>query len=514
MAEPEKNEHSEEQFDDLSLEELLRGAREEIARVDAMMGNPADEPVQEPDAADALDAAGEGPADVAADGDAPARTEPKAAMPAFEPQLPDEYADLTVDEEQPDEEAPAHEKFRLPAGVRVFAYVCCVLAASVLLAIGAWRCADDMLALTRENFTVNVTVPENATIAQISTELKDKGLIQYEWLFKFYCWFSKAERKIDPGTYELRGAYDYHALVNGMVRTSGDRATATVMIPEGYECEDIFALLAENGVCTVEQLEDAAANHEYDYAFLADLPYGQKNRLEGYLFPDTYEFYVGDDPVNVLDKFLRRFDSKVTEEMYDAVDALNANLAEKMAANGFTDSEIAAAKLDMHDVIIVASLIEKETAKASESPSIAAVIYNRLCSKLYPCLEIDATIQYALDERKEVLSNADKGIISPYNTYKNAGLPAGPISNPGIASIRAALYPAESDDYFYALGNDGVHHFSRTYYEHQDFLESLNVDDTTDTTDAPDETAPDAAQTDETAAGGEAGGSDENTQTP
>lgn len=86
--------------------------------------------------------------------------------------------------------------------------------------------------------------------------------------------------------------------------------------------------------------------HECDLAFLADLPYGQKNRLEGYLFPDTYEFYVGDDPVNVLDKFLRRFDSKVTEEMYDAVDALNANLAEKMAANGFTDSEIAAAKLD------------------------------------------------------------------------------------------------------------------------------------------------------------------------
>lgn len=121
----------------------------------------------------------------------------------------------------------------------------------------------------------------------------------------------------------------------------------------------------------------------------------------------------------------RRFDSKVTEEMYDAVDALNANLAEKMAANGFTDSEIAAAKLDMHDVIIVASLIEKETAKASESPSIAAVIYNRLCSKLYPCLEIDATIQYALDERKEVLSNADKGIISPYNTYKNAACPQG-----------------------------------------------------------------------------------------
>lgn len=491
MAEPEKMEHPEENLDDLSLDELLRGAREEIARVDAMMGTKAQAPETE-DAEDAAEAAEAAP------------ELPEAALKSapFEPQLPDEYADLTVDEEQPDEEAPPRERLRLPTGVRVFVYVCCVLAASVLLAIGVWRCADDMLALTREDISVNVTVPENATIAQIGAELKEKGLIEYEWLFRFYCWFSKAERKIAPGTYELRGVYDYHALVNGMVRTSGDRATATVMIPEGYECEDIFALLAENGVCTVEQLEDAAANHEYDYAFLADLPYGQKNRLEGYLFPDTYEFYVDDDPVNVLDKFLRRFDSKVTEEMYAAVDELNAKLAAQMEKNGFTDPEIAAAKLDMHDVIIVASLIEKETAKASESPSIASVIYNRLCSKLYPCLEIDATIQYALDERKEVLSNADKGIISPYNTYKNAGLPAGPISNPGIASIRAALYPAETDDYFYALGSDGVHHFSKTYYEHQDFLESLKgdgsteADDTAD--DATDQNNEEAAQTDDT----------------
>ena len=138
-------------------------------------------------------------------------------------------------------------------------------------------------------------------------------------------------------------------------------------------------------------------------------------------------------------------------------------------------------------MIIVASLVEKETAKTSESASIASVIYNRLCSKLYPCLQIDATIQYALDERKEVLSNADKAIISPYNTYTNAGLPAGPIANPGINSIRAALYPAETDYYFYALGSDGVHKFSKTYYEHQDFLASLEGDSASDA--APDEQA-------------------------
>ena len=265
------------------------------------------------------------------------------------------------------------------------------------------------------------------------------------------------------------------------------RATTEVTIPEGYECEDIFALLEEAGVSTVSELEQAAASYEFDYSFLQDLPYGDKNRLEGYLFPDTYQFYLNDKPENVLGKFLRNFESKITDDMYAAVDELNDRLAAQMRVNNFTEQEIESAKLSFHDVIIVASLVEKETAKTSESASIASVIYNRLCSKLYPCLQIDATIQYALDERKEVLSNADKAIISPYNTYTNAGLPAGPIANPGINSIRAALYPADTDYYFYALGNDGVHKFSKTYYEHQDFLASLE-DDTTDEA-APDEQA-------------------------
>ena len=177
----------------------------------------------------------------------------------------------------------------------------------------------------------------------------------------------------------------------------------------------------------------------------------------------------------------------------DALDALNDRLAQRMRTNGFTDSEIAAAKLSQFDLITVASLIEKETAKTSESATIASVIYNRLCSKLYPCLEIDATIQYALAERKEILSNADKGVLSPYNTYTNAGLPAGPIANPGMNSIRAALYPAETNYYFYALDTTGVHHFSETYYEHQNFLNELAGKE-------EEETQPDGAeQTEETA---------------
>ena len=403
----------------------------------------------------------------------PEQPAPKHTFPRFEPTLPEEYADLTVDEETEEEEPMQQDKPRLAPGLRVLLYICCVLAVSVLLAVGAWTCADDVLALTKPNRTMTVTIADNATIDDVTRELHDNGLVDYPWLFKFYCWYSHAEQKITPGTYTLNNIYDYHALVNAMRETSQQRSTVEITIPEGYECKDIFALLEEKGVCSVEKLQKAAAEYEFDYDFLADLPYGDSNRLEGYLFPDTYQFYMGDDPENVIDKFLRNFDNKFTDDLYDALDALNDRLAQRMRTNGFTETEITDGRLSLYDLITVASLVEKETAKTSESASIASVIYNRLCSKLYPCLEIDATIQYALAERKEVLSNADKGVISPYNTYTNAGLPAGPIANPGMNSIRAALYPAETNYYFYALNADGVHHFSETYYEHQNFLAEL-----------------------------------------
>ena len=425
-------------LDGLSLDDLLRSAREELARADRLI----DEPPQEN------------------------TTAPEDVPEAFQPQPRENYAAPELAE---DEQEHAH-RARLSAPLKVLLYVCVVLFVSVGLAVGGWRCAQDVLALTKPDRKVTVTVEENMSIADLTQELHEKGLVDYPWLFKFYCWYSHAEDKIDPGTYELNNLYDYHALVNGMIASTGVRASVTLTIPEGYECEDIFALLEENGVCTAQALEEASASYEFDYDFLSDLPYGEKNRLEGYLFPDTYEFYLGEEPEAALDRFLRNFDRKVTQELRDQIDVLNEALAAQMAANDFTAEQIANSRLTLHDVITVASLVEKETARSSESANIASVIYNRLCSKLYPCLQIDATIQYALAERKEQLSNADKAIISPYNTYTNAGLPVGPIANPGLNSIRAALYPAQTDYYFYALGTDGVHKFSTTYYEHQEFL--------------------------------------------
>lgn len=416
--------------------------------------------------------------------------EPPAEQPPFQPEIPAEYADLAPEEDEELEEEELQP--RLPGPIRVLLYVCCVLAASVLLAVFAWKCADEVCAFTAEEETVTVTVPENATMSQVTDILLDKGLIHYRWLFSLYCMISGAEAKIDPGTYELNTIYDYHALINGMIATAENRATVEVTIPEGYEADDIFTLLEEKGVCTVDKLQEAAANYEFDYDFLKDLDYGDYRRLEGYLFPDTYEFYMDDDPENVLAKFLRNFNNKITDEMYAALTELNTDLQAKMEKAGFTEAEIADAQLTFHDIIIVASLVEKETYRSSESGLIASVIYNRLCSKTYPCLNIDATIQYVLPERKEILTNADKAVISPYNTYTNAGLPIGPISNPGITSIRAALYPMETSYYFYASDPDAINHkFFETGYEYQSYLDSLTGDGEETDEDTGDEETPD-----------------------
>lgn len=407
----------------------------------------------------------------------------------FQPKIPDIYADLALEEEE--EEETMEPKKRMPVGLRVLIYVFSVAFASVLLAFVGWDLADDMLALTKPDREVTITVAETDTIQDITDKLADAKMIEHKWLFRFFCALANAEEKIDAGTYELNNYYDYNALVRGM-RGNSNRITRSVTIPEGYSCEQIFEILEEKGVCRASELYDAAANYEFDYWFLENLGYGTDNRLEGYLFPDTYEFYsvrsedddddpnwtwpdgaVGEDATRVLDKFLKNFRQKFSDELRASIETLNERLTVHYTAAGFSEEEIAAAMMNEHKIVIVASLIEKETASVTESATISSVIYNRLCSREYPLLEIDATVLYALGEHKEVLTAADLMIDSPYNTRKYPGLPIGPIANPGLDSIRAALNPEETNYYFYALDNDGTHHFSETYQEHAEFLDQL-----------------------------------------
>lgn len=376
------------------------------------------------------------------------------------------YEDDEYYEDEPYYEEPPKKTVKRSA-----LYMLAVLLISALLAVLMWFAADDVLALTKADNVVPIVVSEGDNLEDVAQNLKDHGLIRYKFLFKLYGMMSHAE--FSPGTFELNQQFDYHALVNGLAPASETRKTVTLTFPEGYTCNQIFTMLAENDVCSLADLENTAANFEFDYSFLASRPYGAANRLEGYLFPDTYDFYVDDDPERVIGKFLRNFSSRVTDEMLAAVDQLNADIRQRMAEEGtFSEEEINNAQMDIFKVLTVASLIEKEAGSDQERSLIASVIYNRLTTHVHELLQIDASVEYALGEHKETLTANDLAVDNPYNTYKYRGLPPGPIANPGLSSIMAALYPEDTNYFFYAL--DGYsHRFFETHMDQQDFLNGI-----------------------------------------
>ncbi len=368
--------------------------------------------------------------------------------------------------------------FGLPHLLSTAIWVGIVLFVGISLGRLVWLCAADILALGREDRVVSITITEADTLDTVTEKLHNAGLIKYPKLFKLYADLADVEEKekISVGTFELNTLYDYHALVGGMSATSSYRETVDVMIPEGYTCAQIFALLEEKGVCSAKAMEDYAMQSEFSsYWFLEDVPKGTKYCLEGFLFPDTYEFYTNDTPKRVFSKMLARFDERFDDEMRAQLDELNARLATMYKSHGYGQDYADAHKITVREIVIIASIIEKETAHSGEIRNISSVIYNRLTNPAeYPTLDLDATIVYALG--KTELTKEDLKVDHPYNTYLYEGLPPGAISNPGEFSLKGALDPADTEYHFYALDPTAEireHRFFKTYREHQKFLESL-----------------------------------------
>ena len=328
-------------------------------------------------------------------------------------------------------------------------YAIFVIGVSALLACIGWVAANDVLALNKPEKTATITITNDDSFGDVAEKLKDEGLIEYKFLFNLFATFTRSKDDVVAGTFTLNTDMDYRALLSGMSANSATRATVTVTIPEGYTVDQIFTLLEEKGVASLEDLQDMAANHDYAFSFLQDLELGDYHRLEGYLYPDTYEFTTPQNPLYVINKMLVRFDEQFTDAM-----------RQEVADSGRT----------IHEIITIASMIEKET-DGNDRADIASVIYNRLNNPsggTQGYLQIDATLAYI--NGGKVPTEADKSIDSPYNTYLYKGLPAGPISNPGLESIKAAMNPNSTSYYYYALGDDGVHHFFKTLREQQNFI--------------------------------------------
>lgn len=328
-------------------------------------------------------------------------------------------------------------------------YVICVIGVSALLACIGWVAANDVLALNKPEKTATITISDQDSFGDVADKLKDEGLIEYKFLFNLFATFTRSKDDVVAGTFTLNTDMDYRALLSGMSANSATRATVKVTIPEGYTLDQTFALLEEKGVASQADLQDMAANHDYAFSFLQELPLGDYHRLEGYLYPDTYEFTTPQNALYVINKMLVRFDEQFTDDM-----------RQKVESSGRT----------IHEIITIASMIEKET-DGTDRANIASVIYNRLNNAsggTQGYLQIDATLAYI--NGGNVPTEADKSIDSPYNTYLYKGLPAGPISNPGLESIQAAMNPSSTSYYYYALGDDKVHHFFKTLREQQNFI--------------------------------------------
>lgn len=289
---------------------------------------------------------------------------------------------------------------------------------------------------------VSVAIPRGASTRRIGEVLTEAGVLRSARALVIATVMRRAVGRLRHGEYLLAPSQSALQIVDVLV--SGDVVLHRVTIPEGYTVAQIADLLAAEGLADRDRFLDIAlrGGRRLRRPGLAGLPV---DSLEGYLFPDTYQIARGLGEEALVGMLLDRFDA-----------AAGAALRAAARARGLT----------LHQLLTVASIIERETRVADERPLVAAVIYNRLARGMR--LEIDATVLYALGRHKEVVTLADLEIDSPYNTYRFPGLPPGPIANPGLAAIAAATAPAQTPYLYYVLKSDGQHHyFSRTLEEHR-----------------------------------------------
>ena len=353
-----------------------------------------------------------------------------------------------------------------------------ILAIGISLGRVLWVCCADMMAFGKEPQTVTITITSDDTAESIANKLNNASLIRYPKLFKMFITLTGKDDDIGVGTFTLNSQLDYNAMVNAMYSGGSRREVVDIMFPEGYNCAQVFKLLEEKKVCSVADLEAYAANGELsEYWFLEGVPRGDKYCLEGYMAPDTYQFYTNDTPRRVIEKFLDEFDSRFTDKMKEDFQTIQQQYAKRLKANGFSSAYINEHTLTLHQVVTLASVVQKETSSDSECYDIASVFYNRLVNPSIQSLGADATVYYAIGDyfhETEELTAEHLNTDSPYNTRKNKGIPPGPICNMGVQALYAALEPNETNyQYFVYDKNKYAHRFAVTEREHLNNVNEL-----------------------------------------
>lgn len=301
---------------------------------------------------------------------------------------------------------------------------------------------------------VRFTIEKGMRASQMAEELEQAGLIRNAFLFGAWLKLKNEGSRFQAGDYEMTPGMTREEIVAKL--NAGDTIAAETIrftIPEGYTVVQMADRLAKEGAADKNKFLQAVAKPEQltgsIWTKLIPKDAGIQYPLEGYLFPDTYELKKGSTEVDIVNRMVTELDLKLNQ----LPDDWQTTMQER--------------NLTLHQLLTIASLVEREVVLDEERPIVASVIKNRLDKKMP--LQIDATIQYALGKQKEKLTNEDTKLDSPYNTYLHPGLPPGPIASPSYKSIEAALYPADTEYLYYVTKKDGSnqHLFAITYKQHQ-----------------------------------------------
>ncbi len=351
------------------------------------------------------------------------------------------------------------DKLKARKNRRVFAlvWVCMVLLVSFTLASYLIKGSNDFFAVGRSQGTTSVTIPENVTLDDLTQILYEAGAIKEPEFFSLFCMVTVDDDEMEyfqPGTYNLDTDLDYQAIISTLQGGNQTREEVRVTFPEGTTALEAAALLEENGVCSQEDFLAAINSTDFDsYEAIAPIAAitGKYYKLEGYLFPDTYDFYKGEEIDSVVGKLVNNFQNRT------------ADLQEDIAASGMT----------LDQVVTLASIIQREAANTQDMANVSAVLHNRLDFGaeygIYR-LQCDSTTFYPYKREEDVPASGALA-YGNYDTYEVQGLPAGAICNPGLDAIEAALHPNTEGDAPYYLyfchASDGTAYYATNEADHQ-----------------------------------------------
>ncbi|MEG1849530.1 MAG: endolytic transglycosylase MltG, partial [Oscillospiraceae bacterium] len=319
-----------------------------------------------------------------------------------------------------------------------------IVACSGLLAIFMLQSAGDAFGLGKPDQQVELTVKGGMSTNQIASLLKEQGVIEQPLTFRLYSML-RGKAAMQAGDYVFNSNMSYDQILQALRTGNTIKEEVKVTFYEGMTIVEMAQLLEEKKVCGRDALIDYLQTAAFGYEFEEMIPQSalRFRRLEGYLFPDTYDFYVGENVDSVAKKFLRNFQNRVFPKLYEEI--LN---------EGYT----------LDQAVTLASVIQKEAGNEEEMARVSAVFHNRMNNPAagLPKLQSDVTIFYVEEDIKPFLTHANQKMYDAYNTYICDGMPVGPICSPGIAAIRAAIQPEKTEDYFFVTDVNGKYYYSKT----------------------------------------------------